>query len=247
MWRSFTEARAFVRALGLNKQANWKEYCKSGNRPNDIPSDPRAVYREWHSMRDWLGVRKECRHFEAAREFVKTLGLKNQMEWRAYCKSGNKPIDIPSNPDEIYTGDWVNFNDWLGNGKRIPGVTWDDLLPFDAAREFVRALGLKNQKAWKAYCTSGSKPSDIPSCPEVIYNEWVNLGDWLGTGRRRRFRRGTWLSFEEARAFVRGLGLKRYVDWVLYCKVGNIPDNIPTNPAKVYNNKWKNTRDWLIG
>jgi hypothetical protein len=43
---------------------------------------------------------------------------------------------------------------------------------FESAREFVKKLGLKNQKEWKKYCKSGKKPDDIPSAPWYIYKEW---------------------------------------------------------------------------
>ena len=47
-------------------------------------------------------MRKQFRDFEDAREFVRKLGLKNKKEWQEYCKSGNKPDDIPSNPWDVY-------------------------------------------------------------------------------------------------------------------------------------------------
>ena len=55
------------------------------------------------------------------------------------------------------------------------------------------------------------------------------MGDWLGTGtvatHLRQYR-----SFKEARAFVRGLGLKSEAEWRDYCKSGKKPDDIPANP-----------------
>ena len=38
-----------------------------------------------------------------ARKFVRSLGIKNQKEWRDYCNSGNKPDNIPTNPWEYYS------------------------------------------------------------------------------------------------------------------------------------------------
>ena len=42
------------------------------------------------------------RDFKEAREYARILGLKRQYEWKAYCKSGDKPDDIPERPWEIY-------------------------------------------------------------------------------------------------------------------------------------------------
>lgn len=53
--------------------------------------------------------------FEEARAFVRKLNLKNPMQWRHYCKSGVKPVDIPSNPQQVYKRQWYGINNWLGN------------------------------------------------------------------------------------------------------------------------------------
>ena len=39
-YRSFKKARAFVRGLGLKSEAEWRDYCKSGKKPDDIPANP---------------------------------------------------------------------------------------------------------------------------------------------------------------------------------------------------------------
>ena len=57
---------------------------------------------------------KQFRDFESAREFARSLGLKNGDEWKEYCKSGNKPDDIPSTPKNSYKNDWKSSGDWLG-------------------------------------------------------------------------------------------------------------------------------------
>jgi len=56
-WRKFDEARAFVHSLGLKSRADWFSYCKSGRRPEDIPSNPQNTYAEagWAGTGDWLG------------------------------------------------------------------------------------------------------------------------------------------------------------------------------------------------
>lgn len=40
----FAEARAFVCILGLKSAAEWREYCRSGFWPDDLPAAPDAVY-----------------------------------------------------------------------------------------------------------------------------------------------------------------------------------------------------------
>ena len=58
----FKRARAIVRKLKLGSHKEWKEWSKSGERPNNIPGSPERAYRDagWTSMPDWLGY--ERRH-----------------------------------------------------------------------------------------------------------------------------------------------------------------------------------------
>jgi hypothetical protein len=124
-FRTFKEARAFVRDLGLKSETEWYAYCKSGKKPDDIPTTPRHVYVDdgWIGMADWLGAGRWHQHrtFKKARAFVRALGLKSWAEWIAYCKSGKKPGDIPATPHSVYVDDgWIGTGDWLGTALMAP-------------------------------------------------------------------------------------------------------------------------------
>jgi hypothetical protein len=84
-FRPFADARQLVHWLKLSSSGEWKQYCKSGRKPKDIPYDPSKVYKnEWKSWGDWLGTgyialrKKEYRPFEEAKQFVHSLHLKNE-------------------------------------------------------------------------------------------------------------------------------------------------------------------------
>lgn len=89
----------------------------------NIPSTPANVYKNkgWVSWGDWLGTNtvatqyKIYLSFEEAREFTQSLKLKNQQAWFDYCKSGNKPDNIPRNVHVTYKNDgWISMVDFLG-------------------------------------------------------------------------------------------------------------------------------------
>jgi hypothetical protein len=74
------------------------------------------------------------RPFAEAREFVHTLGLANYIEWRGYCKSGKKPVDILSNPDKSYEREFGGYSDWIG----CEG-TWTKLKVKELLRDLIKS------------------------------------------------------------------------------------------------------------
>jgi superfamily II DNA or RNA helicase len=253
-YRPFKEARKFVRSLGLKSGQEWIAFYQSRQRPNDIPSNPRAVYKNqgWVSMGDWLGTGaiatryREFLEFVQARDFAQSLGLNSKDDWLEFAKSDSRPVDIPLKPERTYQNNgWKGWGDWLGTGRV---ANFDKKYrSFDKARQFAQSRGLKSQVGWFAFCKSGDLPADIPANPSQTYKDkgWIGIGDWLGTGRvaaqDRKFR-----SFDRARKFSRALGLKSGNEWRNFCRSGRLPADIPANPNQTYkNNGWKGMGDWL--
>jgi hypothetical protein len=253
-YRSFEDARAFVRTLTLKNYSEWHKYCQSGKKPADIPYSAYNIYKHsgWLGISDWLGNghltsnRKNFLSFEEARAFVRSLNIKDSKAWNAYCKSGEKPKNIPNVPGKIYCDKgWLGIGDWLGTGTIATNVR--EYLPFEKAKEYVRKLNIKDFCGWQKYCKSGLKPDSIPSTPSIIYKDkgWYSLGDWLGTGRISTQKREM-LPYEKAKEYVLTLKIKNYEGWKKYCKSGLKPNNIPANPNSVYKDKgWSGIKDWL--
>ena len=110
---SFEKAKEYVRSLGLKSQHEWAKFCKSGRKPNGIPSTPNVTYKKyWKGYGDWLGTgyvatfNREYLTFPEAREYVHSLGFKSREEWMNYCRSGKRPPDIPSTPNQVYESEW---------------------------------------------------------------------------------------------------------------------------------------------
>ncbi|MCH7667139.1 MAG: hypothetical protein IH936_14570 [Acidobacteria bacterium] len=270
-WRDFKSARRFSHSLKLKSWSEWSAWCKGElegkpKRPTDIPASPSKVYLHmgWIGMGDWLGTgrlhSRDWRDFESARRWVQRLKLRAYSEWKAWCRGElpgkpEKPANIPGQPAGVYSDrGWKGWGDWLGTGVIAPqNRKWRE---FESARRFARELGLRGQADWSAWCRGQitgkpKRPLDMPSHPDRAYRNqgWESLGDWLGTGKRRR---GTgWRDFESARRFVRSLRLKGEREWRLWVKGGlpgkrNRPQDIPTNPYKVYSDQgFEGWADWL--
>lgn len=125
--RSFEEARKFARSLRLNSWKEWLTYVAGDrldlpDKPADVPACPQATYRKrgWTNYADFLGGTNVAWHqvkwrdFAGARAFARSLELGGMHDWRSWVKSGQKPSDIPANPDKAYSQEWDGWRDWLG-------------------------------------------------------------------------------------------------------------------------------------
>jgi hypothetical protein len=112
----FKKARSYVRKLGLKRWDEYAAYNKSGQKPLGIPSCPAATYKkEYQDARDWLGT--SFWSFEQASDYVRKLGIRNRDDWREYCVSGERPINLPSNLERIYREEWRGFKHFVGLNK----------------------------------------------------------------------------------------------------------------------------------
>lgn len=192
-YRSYTAARAFVRKLGIRGEDDWRSYCRGDlharrPRPSDIPSNPSRVYRGrgWTTWGAFTGsgfvaaYKRKFRPFSKARGFVREQGIKNSKQWRAWCRAGKRPADIPGAPDETYRGKgWVSWGDFFGTGWVHPSRRRRPT--FAAARAFVRKLGLQTRADYDRAWHAGKIPPEIPFVIEK-HPDWRGWADFLGRG-----------------------------------------------------------------
>jgi len=252
----FAEARRTARGLGLRSMAEYYAAARGGMLPQGLPKDPRAAYRlsGWRSSGDWLGTlrrstiekRRKRRPFTELLNFARSLGLQSKADWFRWAMSANRPDDIPANPADSYQADgWKGWPHFLGTTNKKSGEVV--YRKFTSAREWARSQGLQSLADWTALTKSGRLPSDIPASPWSVYRHqgWTTLGDWLGKGERHSKNR-RWRSFVDAGDFARALGFQKWAEWNALCKSGNLPADIPADPARVYRaSGWQSRGDWL--
>ena len=68
----------------------------------------------------------------------------------------------------------------MGTGNAVGG-TKKSFLSFDEALRVARSLRLVNNKEWLAWCRSGSRPANVPACPDQVYvhDGWMGWTHWL--------------------------------------------------------------------
>ncbi len=125
--RQLADATSFARSLNLSSWVEWRAYV-SGNRPElppkpeDVPAVPHECYRSrgWVNYGHFLGSNTVAWHhanwlpFDKARAVVASIGLLNSAGWRKWAASGQRPINIPYNPEKTYRKEWKGMKYWLG-------------------------------------------------------------------------------------------------------------------------------------
>ena len=97
---------------------------------------------------------------------ARSLRLNDTKEWRAWCKSGARPANVPAHPDEVYKHDgWLEWEHWLGSSN----LHTKQFLPFDDALLVARALRLASSTEWRVWCRSGARPANVPAAPDQVY------------------------------------------------------------------------------
>jgi hypothetical protein len=246
-FKDFASARAAVHALGLTSAQAYQAWSSSGQRPAEIPADPRRVYmgKGWAGWTDWIGQPARpgpFRNFEAAREYIRTLKLRSLAAYHEWSASPARLLDIPAYPNEVYAGKgWVNWADWLGAELKPHNRNF---LPFAEARELARSLGLAHGAAYRAWANSPERLPGLPVYPSEAYagQGWAGWPDWLAQPEPAdKFK-----AFAEARAHVHTLKLASMAAYKAWYADPASPAGFPSNPDKFYAGQgWVDTADWL--
>lgn len=232
----------------------YRDWSASGNRPLYIPANPDKIYHiDGFSWSEYLGIvvrtmNRQFLSYNEAKQYLITVEprITNQSEYREWASSGNKPLNIPANPNEFYgkTGEWVSLNDYLSIiTYHLPSTSDKWFLPYHEAMEYVQSITPKITMIdeFIKWASSGNRPANIPSNPSRTYrkdNSWVSWGEFLGTGKIARADR-VYLPYDEVKSYVNSIGIKSYSDYRDWAITPNRPANIPSNPNRTYHKEWE--------
>ena len=229
---TFEQVVAVTRTLGLKKMDEYRDWVRNNPAGKGFPLYPESSFKNkgWKGMNDFLGIKPRYRSFEEAVAYIADKGLRKKREFRKWVEDGNKPDDIPSNPDQVYD-DWISWPHFLNA----------DWLPYEEAKALVQAKGIKSKAKYIEWSQSDDFPLGLPAAPERVYKGKGWEGSWrifLGTAL---------VPFEQARETVRALGFEdfdAYRDWV-----NTSPDakNFPLYPETAYKGKGYTTQADFLG
>jgi hypothetical protein len=190
-----------------------------------------------------VGSGRAWRTFEAAREFIRTLGLANSRAWVAYAKTPDRPEDIPYDPDRHYA-EFAGWPDLLGDSYVVKDMKARfNYLSYDEVSAMARATGVTTKAQYDAWRKTVDS-TRIPWSPSREYPEqWSSWSAFLQSGKPVR-NRPEWMPFEEARQIARNSGVKSKGHWGRYVRE-TAAVNMPSSPEASYSEAWVSWPDWL--
>lgn len=119
----FEEAVEKVRSENLRSVREYAQWYAL-NTPAKLPKRPDRAYKsDWKGWGYFLGTYNEMpgkgpnfRPYDDAKAFARKLGFTSVTQWHEYCRTEQKPEDIPARPDVYYqrTGEWFTWSEFLG-------------------------------------------------------------------------------------------------------------------------------------
>ena len=231
-FKSYESAKQYVQNLGFKTSKQFREWSRSGKRPEDFPSNPRNAYKlEWKNWGEFLGTgnvhKKNVRSYESAKKYIQALGIKTRNQFQEWVQSDEKPDDIPFRPDYVYRLKWISWSEFLGTGRGSK-KGWRS---YESAQALMKELGISEERQFRKWSRSGERPLDFPSNPDRVYkSEWNGWGVFLS-------KKG-WRSYEAAQMLMKELGIKTVRQFWEWSQTGKRPLDFPSNPDRFYKSEW---------
>lgn len=250
---NFEDARRWTHSQKFKNVAEYRKFCKTIVKPNEIPTAPNTVYKKegWISWSDYLGncniATKDIDYlsFKQARKYIRKKKFKTRTEFSNFLKSDKRPGYVHSHPEIRYKDSgWIGWSDFLG--IEITANINKEFYSFEEAKQQLKKLSLKSKNDYYENRKRGILDGKFPSSPPRTYKDsgWISWGDYLCTNSVQPSQI-IYLNFEQARIFAKGQKLKSNKEWApLVLKLKR--NDLPRSPDAVYKNKgWKGWPDFL--
>ena len=228
---SYEEARNLSKKQNLFTIGELRDYLKDIGQLHKLPQRPSQFYPEWQGVDHFLGL-EDFMSYEQAIEFARGENFRTVKDFKIFLRSVEKPSTFPPNPSKYYK-EWPGAQVFLD----LEG----GFMSYKQARKFIQDKGLSNAKDFQDFLEN-DKPPNFPSSPASFYKD-----KWPGV---EAFLQSRFMSFEEARTFVRALKLQSSKEWTQYLR-GELPHlpprpiNLPSNPAAKYREEYQGIGHFL--
>ncbi|WP_367987796.1 VPA1269 family protein [Vibrio sp. NTOU-M3] len=221
LYSTYAEASEAAIVLGIQSQPEYKQRYKEDKR---LPSSPNQVYADdWVDWFIFLDKEKRSLYstYAEASEAAIGLGIQSQPEYQQRYKEDER---LPSNPNQVYADDWVNWIHFL--------------LPRDISnlKQFRTACAILKIKDSSQYRVTQKNYPQLPSKPEKRIPDWSNWYNALDIPRS--------YGYDELAALVQRKSVCSLAEYAKLRAESSDP-RMPAKPEEHYQGKgWTNTYDF---
>ncbi|WP_244915176.1 gamma-mobile-trio integrase GmtZ [Photobacterium swingsii] len=168
-YENYDEASEAARKLGIK---SWDEYRKRYSEDLRLCSAPDFYYKDsWKGMSDFLGHSRK-KFYETYTEASQASCRLKITKSEEYSKRYKEDPKLPSEPQNYYRHDWVDWQNFLQAEKMSPFYK-----NYDLARKSAHNLNIKSSLDYKKRYKSDPL---LPSSPEIMYSKhWSGWKDFL--------------------------------------------------------------------
>ena len=155
------------------------------------------------------------------------MGITNYQQYTKLCADGERPDFLPSSLTTYYTNypGWEAFHELGKNASNLYepffGISYADV------KKVVHEYHICTKGAYVAAFKKQQLPPGTPADPETYFSEFEGWDIFLAPKNR-------FISFEEAKAYIKPFKLKSSYQWRNFCREGRNPGNIPVLPDRDY-------------
>lgn len=118
-WISYEEAKKLATSLNITSDKEWNEYSKSGQRPTNVPSNPRTVYIEWCGWPEFLGKNRKRKYIieNTILEYLKKA--MSFVDRKTVCKDCNTTMTTLERKIRLLRAKGYNIINVRGKGYKL--------------------------------------------------------------------------------------------------------------------------------
>ena len=247
---SYEDSKNWLKENIIIKSKNdWETKIKQDNFPFFIPKFPQITYKNngWISFFEFLGIKKRVilNYNEAKKWLKENKSLKSYNEYIRFSKEKTFPDFLPKAAMGYYKErGWLSCGDFLSTNNKFDNNV--NYISYDEAKNWIsKNLSLvKNQREWKIMSKTDKMPIFIPRYPKRYYSNlnrnWISWSDFLSNETIIATYKKKFLSFEEAKNYIKEFNIQTVQEWIKLKKNKTISDSIPMHPERTYKEYWKN-------
>ena len=182
---------------------------------------------------NWMSYRE-------VQQFVKEINIKTKKAFFEFALSEDKPDYFPLNPNKVYE-EWTSWEDFLGVESAGEAQT-NDVTDVSFLKHLGGLLDLdigNTEREVDLY--SRKREQSI----ELLNRQRKKSVKDSSLQKNNRTRNNNWMSYKEAKEFIRALRITSTVQFNKWSRSKNRPFNFPSSPYSVYKKEWQGWRSFL--